>query len=222
MDPEAIKPSERKRPQWKRPSAVVGVVIVAVLCLIVGLVAGLRLNRSEEAESPLSAVDIGFAQDMSVHHEQAILLARTLPPDVDPRVRGFADGMALAQTAEIAQLRGWLLLFELPLTAAEPMHWMGKEHEAHATNGAPMPGMASIDEIGKLGGLRGKEAEILFLQLMIRHHQGGLQMAEAAFNGTDTAPVKRVALEMVNGQGNEIGLMTALLTARQAVPLPFP
>ncbi|MEV0297404.1 DUF305 domain-containing protein [Nocardia sp. NPDC050710] len=182
----------------------------------------LREPSSADPAAILSEVDIGFAQDMSVHHEQAVLLARTLPTDASPPIRVVADRILFAQTAEIAQMRGWLQLFDLPVTVAEPMRWMG--HDGHHTDGhgPSMPGMASTAEISRLAGLRGTEAEILFLQLMIRHHTGGVEMAQAGFNTGSAPAVKRVALDMVNEQGNEIGQMTALLTARRAEPLPFP
>ncbi|MGW4767000.1 DUF305 domain-containing protein [Nocardia sp. NPDC004278] len=194
---------------------------VAVICLIVGAAVGFWAHRPRDdvGAGPLSTVDIGFAQDMSVHHEQAVLLARTLPADAGPQIRGVAERIALAQTAEIAQLRGWLQLFDLPLSTDQPMHWMGHEHGGH---GAPMPGLASTAEITQLARLRGAAAEVLFLQLMIRHHRGGVTMAQTAFNTGSAPAVTRAALEMVNEQGNEIGEMTALLTARQGQPLPFP
>ncbi|WP_433191741.1 DUF305 domain-containing protein [Nocardia sp. CA-107356] len=194
---------------------------VAAIFLIVGAAGGFWAHRPVDAgrTGPLSTVDIGFAQDMSVHHEQAVLLARTLPADAGPLIRGVAERIVLAQTAEIAQLRGWLQLFDLPLSTDQPMHRMGHEHTGH---GAPMPGSASTSEITRLAGMHGTEAEVLFLQLMIRHHRGGVEMAQTAFNTGSAPAVTRTALEMVNEQGNEIGQMTALLTARQGQPLPFP
>ncbi|MEV0251554.1 DUF305 domain-containing protein [Nocardia sp. NPDC050712] len=193
-------------------------VLLAVACLLAGAVLGFWV-RAPAPQAPavtLSAVDIGFAQDMSVHHEQAVLLSRTLAADASPQIRGIAERIVLAQTGEIAQMRGWLQLHELPLTTAEPMAWMAGQH---AHGGPPMPGLAATSEITRLAGLRGADAEILFLQLMIRHHHGGIEMAQAAFNTGSNAVIKRVALDMVNEQGNEAGQMTALLTARNAQPL---
>ncbi|MFD0364882.1 DUF305 domain-containing protein [Nocardia sp. GCM10030253] len=63
---------------------------------------------------------------------------------------------------------------------------------------------------------------LFFLQLRIRHHRGGVGMAQAAFNTGSAAAATRQALEIVNEQGNEIGPMTAMLTAMRAQPLPFP
>ncbi|MEV6279536.1 DUF305 domain-containing protein [Nocardia sp. NPDC051832] len=193
-------------------------LLLAAACLIAGAALGFWWQPASSGDTApvLSQVDIGFAQDMAVHHEQAVLLARSLPADASPQIRGIAERIVLAQTGEIAQLRGWLQLYDLPLTTATPMRWMAHRHEH---GGAPMPGLASTAEITRLAGSRGVEAEILFLQLMIRHHYGGIDMAQAAFNTGSNAAVKRVALDMVNEQGNEAGQMTALLTARNAQPL---
>ena len=65
-----------------------------------------------------------------------------------------------------------------------------------------MAGMASTDDISKLAGLTGRDAEVWFLQLMIRHHRGGLLMAKAAYNSDDVSDiVKRTAYEMMTDQG---------------------
>ncbi|RDI46394.1 DUF305 domain-containing protein [Nocardia mexicana] len=173
----------------------------------------------------LSAVDIGFAQDMSAHHDQAILLSHTLSREVIPQIRAQADQIAAAQTAEIAMMRGWLVLAEEPLASDGSMAWMqhgGQHGGAHPHGGPPMPGMASTDELARLAGLRGTDAERLFLQLMIRHHRGGVDMAQAAYDRSRTGAVRRAAIEFVRQQNSEISLMTALLAARGADALPYP
>ena len=178
---------------------------------------------SSNSDVPLSAVDIGFTQDMSTHHQQAILLSQTLAPDVDPQVRSIADQIVTEQTAEIATMHGWLSLFDLPYSSPHPMQWMHSDNSMHGDmSGMSMPGMASIDEIGRLGQLHGRAAEVLYLQLMIRHHQGGIEMARTANNLGLRSQIDRVAVGMVAAQGNEVGVMTTMLDARGAHPLPFP
>ncbi|WP_233529854.1 DUF305 domain-containing protein [Antrihabitans stalagmiti] len=203
----------------------VGIVLALLVVLAFGVALGDRLATSRTADENtvrLSATDIGYAQDMSVHHEQAIQLANTLTRDCDPQVRVLADRISAAQTAEIATMRGWLGLLELPFVPAHPMQWLDDD-EPHDHGGAtPMPGMASVDEITRLSTLRGAEAEVLFLQLMIRHHQGGIAMARSAVDLVDSEPIRRLARLLVADQGNEIGVMTAMLTVRGATPLSYP
>ena len=85
-----------------------------------------------------------------------------------------------------------------------------------------MPGMATTDEIDKLKGLTGTASDIYFLQLMVRHHQGGLPMMQyAAEHGTDPV-VRNFADKMAQTQQSEISVMTQMLTQRGAEPLPAP
>jgi uncharacterized protein (DUF305 family) len=208
---------------FRRPLVL---LLCAVLVGAAGVAAGMWL-QSERATNPggvqLSSADIGFAQDMSVHHEQAVLIAQTLPRDVDPQIRVIADQIVVSQTSEIAAMRGWLNLFDEPFATPHPMQWIhGSDHAMGDQGGAPMPGAASISEITRLAGLRGSDAETLFLQLMIRHHQGGVDMAEAATDAVASEPIRRIARGMIRDQSNEIAVMTAILDTRNARPLPHP
>lgn len=203
---------------------IAAITLAGLLLFAAGTAVGMWVQRDgNDSGIHLSTTDIGFAQDMSMHHEQAVLLSQTLARDVEPRVRALADQIVVAQNAEIATMHGWLMLVGAPYTAAEPMAWVqAQEHDHHGGDGPPMPGMASTDDIVRLSGLHGNEAEVLFLQLMIRHHRGGVDMAEAAYNQGLYEPIERVALGMIRDQGNEIGMMTAMLAARQEKPLPYP
>ncbi|AFR47444.1 DUF305 domain-containing protein [Gordonia sp. KTR9] len=220
---------------FSRPGVLLvrAVVVAATAALLVtmGVVVGAVWAGRDHDSSAMSVSDIGFAQDMSAHHDQAILLSRTIGavPGVAPQIRGVADRIVHTQTAESATMRGWLQWFDHPITAAEPMSWMAggdaRHGDAHHGDGLgshpPMPGMASIDEVGRLSTLPPTEAEILFLQLMIRHHRGGMSMAQAAYNDARTgSATKDLALMMIGDQGDEIGLMTMLLKERGADPLP--
>jgi uncharacterized protein (DUF305 family) len=83
-----------------------------------------------------------------------------------------------------------------------------------------MPGMATAAEIRRLRTSTGTAQEVLFCQLMLRHHQAGVQMAKAAVEMAAQPVVRQLAQQMVTGQSYEIGLLTAELTKRGAKPLP--
>lgn len=85
-----------------------------------------------------------------------------------------------------------------------------------------MPGMASPDEITRLRSLTGRELDVYFLQLMLRHHQGGLPMARHAEQHAATAEVRVFAEKVVRAQTNDNTAMTDMLTERGAHPLPPP
>jgi uncharacterized protein (DUF305 family) len=100
-----------------------------------------------------------------------------------------------------------------------------------ATTGAPqtsadqtplMPGMATDSEIARLRALQGTESDIYFLQLMIRHHQGGTAMMEYAAEHATNPVVRNFAQKMADSQSAEISVMTQMLQERGAEPLPAP
>lgn len=81
-----------------------------------------------------------------------------------------------------------------------------------------MHGMASDDELARLRAAQGTDAEILFLQLMIRHHEGGVIMARAVSGLSRRAEVAAMAKSIDDGQRAEIVEMTGMLSKRGAQP----
>ncbi|RMI35802.1 DUF305 domain-containing protein [Nocardia stercoris] len=210
--------------------------MTALVLLVMG--AALRPLIVPEHPSPapiLTADEIGFAQDMSTHHQQAILLAQRLDPSADPGVRQLANQIMQAQELEVGTMLGWLRLANVSPTSAHPMAWMHDSPDAvadrHGTapsSGtampgmavAAMPGMASQAELDKLSAARGRDADVLFLQLMYRHHLGGISMAKAADAIVTKGAVKESIRGMLATQSEEAGLMAYLLRQRDAQPLP--
>ncbi|MEV7968564.1 DUF305 domain-containing protein [Sphaerisporangium sp. NPDC088356] len=96
------------------------------------------------------------------------------------------------------------------------------EQGAAPATGVPaaMPGMASEEELKRLQAAKGKDAEVLFLQLMIRHHEGGVQMAKTLLKLSNRAEVRGMAQNIVDTQDSEIQYMTDLLKERGAHPYP--
>ncbi|WP_236567348.1 DUF305 domain-containing protein [Nocardia sp. CY41] len=186
----------------------------------------LMFPESRSAAPVLTDVEIAFAQDMTTHHQQALLMVQRLDRSIDPVIARLAEQLDRTQRLEIGTMLGWLRLAGAPPGAAHPMAWMPSAEASHrhaaAVAGAapPMPGMASTAELDDLAAARGGSAEILFLQLMFRHHQGGIAMAEAADGLLRSGPVKEMARAMIHGQSQEAGVMGMLLTRRGAAPLP--
>ena len=81
--------------------------------------------------------------------------------------------------------------------------------------------MASSDDLAGLRQATGIDVDVLFLQLMLRHHEGGLSMMEYAIDHAETPALVRLAESMVSTQESESTLMTQMLAARGAEPLPF-
>lgn len=132
-------------------------------------------------------------------------------------------------------MMGWLEQWNLPLARqSEPMAWMAQEDSGHGRisdvgSGAEashqgggyamMPGMATQQELSELQAAQGRKAEVLFLQMMTQHHQGGVLMAETAVDLSDRENVHHLAQQMVTGQEAEIELMTEICAS--GTPSPF-
>lgn len=205
--------------RWWWPASVL------VITLIIGLGIGLAISPDDNTVRPQAEatdVDIGFAQDMSAHHQQAIMMADMMSVDSSPDVRGLVNQIRAAQWREIGQMTGWLQILDAPLQSDQTMHWMKPEDHGHMGTASAMPGSANGDELTALHNATGVEAEILFLQLMIRHHQGGIDMAAHASQEAGDPAIRRAATAMVKEQSEEIGVMTVMLNQRGGQTLPYP
>jgi len=144
--------------------------------------------------------DARFMQRMIAHHEQALAMTALVDGgDAGADVRLLAGRIEISQREEIAQMRRWLT--------------DRGEATGHAHHGEPMPGMASAEQLDRLRRARGAEFDRTFLQLMIAHHEGALEMVRelyAAGGGLEPA-CDRFAREVNADQSIEIARMRALL-----------
>jgi uncharacterized protein (DUF305 family) len=216
----------------RRALTAVLVVVMALALLAAGggLAVALGIGRTDTPAA--DSVDAGFAWDMSRHHLQAVEMANAaLDRSRDPAIRSLAFDIAATQTNQVGRMQGWLTLWGLPPTSPnEPMAWMGTtgSHDmagmdmGSASDGALMPGMATEAELAQLRTLSGTAFDVQFLRLMIRHHQGGKDMAVYAAAHAALAPVRTLARSIADTQTAEVQTMTDMLTARGGTPLPAP
>jgi len=193
-----------------------------LLLLIVGIGAGWLLAAWRAAPRDDSA-EAGFARDMATHHAQAVDMSFVVrDTSMDEELRTLASDIIVTQSTQRGIFMGWLQQWGLPQASARPrMAWMpGHVHSAPATDGAVlMHGMASNGELRSLEDASGVDAEIRFLQLMIRHHEGGVIMARALMALSDRRELVQMAKSIDEGQRAEIALMRSMLAARGAQPL---
>ncbi len=225
-------------------------VVLLLVGATLGLALSGRLGSSAPTTPDSSSVDAGFAQDMIVHHDQGVLMAHYAEANTtDDEISVMAYDIGYTQTAQIGQMQGWLSLWDLPeFNNGERMGWMGGTGAGHSGmnmgsavqsssmvsgmasgsmasmsgSGALMPGMATTEEIEKLKGLTGEASDTYFLQLMIRHHQGGTPMMAYAAEHAMNPVVRNFATKMAQSQAAEISVMTQMLAERGAEPLPAP
>jgi uncharacterized protein (DUF305 family) len=176
----------------------------------------LVLPEGHTAVPVLTTVEIGFAQDMTAHHQQALIMVQRLDRNVDPTVLRLAQQLSDAQRIEIGTMLGWLRLADASPLSSHPMAWMHTAVSQHHPSASPsnsvaMPGTATTAELDALATARGRDAEILFLQLMFRHHQGGLVMARAADELLTSGAVKETARSIFQSQSQEAGVISLLL-----------
>lgn len=191
--------------------------LVQILAVATVLLAGLPLLLYLSGRTPGDgSPEAGFARDMMAHHAQAVEMAGIVQGRTDnEEVRILATDIILTQQAQIGQMQGWLNVWGLSPTGAEPaMAWMGMPTEG------PMPGMATREEINALRDMPPEEMDRQFLRLMIPHHRGAIPMARAVLDRTDRPEVERLASSIVASQSAEIKAMQDMLRRMGEKPPP--
>lgn len=214
----APAPGRRRTLWW--PAALAAAV---ALCLgVPALVAsGSSASGTVAAAPSTNSPEAGFARDMATHHQQAIDMSFIIRDRTDnAEVRGLAFDIINTQANQRGMMMGWLDQWGLTQnSSAAPMAWM-KMAPYPAHDGSLMPGMATNTQLDQLRQLSGTAAEIFYLQLMLNHHKGGIEMAQGYADVAQNAAEKRLADSMVASQTSEIQLMTNMLAERGAKPLP--
>jgi len=162
------------------------------------------------ASGPHNDADVAFATGMVPHHAQAVEMAGLLlgKDDIDPAVTELAKQIKDAQGPEIEQMRGWLAGWGAPVPAAGGG---GMDGIDHSDSGGSMPGMMSDDEMTALEDASGAAAEKLFLEQMITHHLGAVEMAKGELRDGENGDATQLAQTIIATQESEIGSMTELL-----------
>jgi len=142
--------------------------------------------------------DLAFVQMMAPHHEQAIEMSDSLLEKTGIRleVTALATEITEAQVPEIEQLDAWAEQW-----GVEEMS--GMDHD--------MDGMMSDSDMQELEGAEGTEAETLFLNQMIEHHTGAIEMAQTEIDDGENPDAIAMAEDIIRTQEDEISRMRALL-----------
>ena len=218
----------RPEPRWVRPFVVVA---GALVLLLLGATGGLLIGLPGSSQPQPGPVDVGFAQDMSVHHRQAVEMASwERDHTLDPELAQLATDMEKTQNNQVGQMQGWLSLWdEAAIPLGGHMAWMADAPGGHAHSGpvdatgavATMPGMASQAELASLRAATGAELDVTFLRLMLRHHEGGVEMMRHAAERASVPQVRNLASQMLLSQTAESEYLRQLLDERGGTPLPL-
>jgi uncharacterized protein (DUF305 family) len=176
------------------------VAVLGLALLFLGFAVGLFVRRDTSPSA--SSVDVGFYQDMTYHHEQALEMATIeLGKGTVTEVRNLAMEVLNFQAYEIGWmdhgLQDWG--FRRRDDSGTAMAWMGMELPVDQ-----MPGLATEEQMDAFRAAEGSDVDAQFLELMAAHHLGGLHMAEFAAANAESGDVREWAGRMARNQAIEI------------------
>jgi uncharacterized protein (DUF305 family) len=196
-----------------RTTAASAVLITAALGLAgcgdsdSGSMPGMNHSSSSTPMTPPSVAafndaDVSFASQMIPHHQQAVQMASMAGYQATtPEVKQLSTAIKAAQDPEIKLMSGWLTAWGKPVPSPE--------HGGHNMPG--MPGMMTEEEMSELSKAKGSMFDRMWIQMMIKHHQGAVAMAKTEqTNGKDPASIA-LAKKIETAQTAEIATMQRLL-----------
>jgi uncharacterized protein (DUF305 family) len=193
-----------------RVAAVLAVVAAALFLSSCGSSGSNEHSDHKQTDTPVitgqpagyNADDVAFATNMIQHHKQAIELS-ALAPDrsTNPQLIALANQISAAQQPEVNVMKVFLVQWNENPDA----------NSGHAGHGDAMQGMVDAATMSKLESLKGAEFDKLWLESMISHHQGAIEMAKAEIANGDNADAKSMAQNIVTTQEAEVGQMKQML-----------
>jgi uncharacterized protein (DUF305 family) len=196
----------------------------AAVLVLATAACGTAAGQATPAPSPapmpahpnVSPADVAFMRGMIAHHGQAVEMTALVPARTGrENMRLLARRIDISQQGEMSMMRRWLADRGQDTTPA-------MQHDMHAgmsgMQHAMMPGMLTPEEMARLAAATGPEFERLFLEGMIRHHQGALVMVEqllAAPGAAQDPETFRFASDVDADQRAEIARMQAMLATMQ-------
>lgn len=161
-----------------------------------------------------NATDVSFAKEMIPHHLQAVEMADLAPTRASsPDVKALAATIKKEQDPEIKTMSAWLTSWgePVPQDSDKGMDHSGMGHSGMDSGMEEMPGMMTSEEMQKLEGASGPAFDTAFLQMMIKHHQGAVEMAKDEKVKGSYQPAVKLADSIITSQTAEIQQMTKLL-----------
>lgn len=181
---------------------------LATLCLVT--LAALGGAPLAAQTTPPPAPDVAFMTGMIGHHAQAVLMAGWAPSHgASVQLQEYCHKVVVSQRDEINLMKRWLEDHHEPLPDSTLMYGRSMPGMGPML----MPGMLTAAQLAQLDSARGPDWDRLFLEDMIRHHQGAITMVQQLFNTPDGGKglVFQFATDISNDQTAEIGRMRQML-----------
>jgi uncharacterized protein (DUF305 family) len=190
----------------KKTGTLLGVILVLVLAVVFLLAGNTNMPMNHDGHGSMSSNEnasgnytddeLMFAQMMIPHHSQAVTMSElALANSTNPEILSLATAIRDAQAPEIKQMQDWL----------DQSDYSGT-HAGHMDMG----GMLTDEEIAELSSAKGESFDRLFLEGMIAHHEGAIDMISMIKNSTNSE-VKKLYADILTSQSAEIETMKALL-----------
>jgi uncharacterized protein (DUF305 family) len=188
--------------------------LAAVAAALTLTLAGCSASESSTDGNAYNDADVDFASDMIQHHAQALQMVDvTLGRKLDAEVVTLTEEIRAAQAPEIEKMADWLEDWDQPVpeTSRDHANAHAQEHGESVEMDTDMPGMLSAKELETLESASGQEFQTLWLEMMIEHHEGAVEMAEAQVEEGSNAKAVALAEDIISTQQREISTMQDLL-----------
>lgn len=199
-----------------RTNVALAATALAAALVLTGCAGG---GASAPPAASSSSADVAFAQGMIPHHQQAVEMSKLAADRAgSDDVRRLATEIEQAQGPEIAQMQAFLTTWGAPASGGMPGMdqggMSGMDHGGMGQGGMDHGGMAGMmtpDQMRRLEHADGADFDRMFLEMMIAHHEGAVQMAQTELAAGANAEAKALAQQIVDAQQAEIGQMRQLL-----------
>ncbi|MEU7281707.1 DUF305 domain-containing protein [Streptomyces sp. NPDC045431] len=205
------RPSRARRAAASAAAVVTAALVLAACGGEDGDTPSGHTGHATESTAPASpgqdahnAADVAFAQGMIPHHRQAVQMSEMAADRAAaPEVKALAEKIKKAQDPEIRTLSGWLTSWGEQVPGEDA----GMDHGGHDGTA----GMMTEEEMDRLAKSSGKAFDTAFMEMMIKHHEGAVEMAKTEQAKGSYAPAKKMAGDIVAAQSAEIAEMNKLL-----------
>lgn len=168
------------------------------------------IAAADSGRPPFTKADVDFVSGMIGHHAQAVLMAGWAPSHgASASLQGLCERIVVAQRDEIRFMQRWLRDRKLAVPDGDTSHMMMTGMDMKL-----MPGMLTPEELQALDKARGPDWDRLFLQDMIKHHNGAIEMVETLFaspGGVNDEDIFKFASDVHVDQITEVNRMTQML-----------
>ena len=167
------------------------------------------------ADADHNAADIRFATEMIPHHAQALRMVDMAEGrDLTPQAEELMRDIAAAQAPEIEQMAGWLEDWGQPVPdTSGGMGMMGGDgmDMDDMDHMSDMLGAMTEESLAELDGAEGTVFERMWLEMMIVHHEGAIEMSETELDEGEHQGTLDLAASIIESQRAEIELMESML-----------